>query len=606
LASAILPLILNCTKVFVNIIPLVKLRNDLDYFTYSLPTELEPVVERGSVVRVNFRNAEIYGVVLSLTNETPSVKVKPIISVDDDLKLSKWQVGLIEFLSKELLLSMSVLVNSILPDKPKRQTSKIAEPEIAHDFNDTLPLAIDLTQPKQLIKYKDEASKFGALRFLADSLKENEQMAIITPELESVGKLAACLTSKKDRLALYLKKLSVLQTWRNWQNVRCGQAQIIIGTRSSIFAPFANLKYIVIDDEENESHKQEEPNPRFRVHQIADYLAKELNLKVIYFSRAPSLELLHEVAKKNCAYQELKSATKVAELSVIDRSGERGQNEISFLSTQALEEIRETLEQKGRVLLYLNRKGYFRAYVCRDCETPQEISGGHLLSPVCQKCGSPKLSGQGLGLKEAAKVLRQFFPENTVGMLSAEDNDAVDSEIILGTEYALNHLNLQDFKLVIVVSADLFFYLSSYDAVERAFIKLSSLLHSLSSEQKMIIQTFKADHEIFSWLIRDDSKSYYLSEIAQRRQFNLPPFSAFVRLVYRARFLNDGFEEMSRIKSKIEEVIGAEIEVGEPLQVGEDKNRWELSLKIPQDFDLSRLSFLRSEPLVIDAHPLSS
>ena len=626
-------------KKVAQVIPLIRLKRDLNYFDYLIPNALQGQIKIGQLVEIPFRNKNVKGVVLNLVESSKfeNEKLKCIEKIIDPLPfLQNWQLDLIKFMSEHYFVSMAMVLKMIMPEIPKKTglAKETLWPEIKFRSVKSQAEFDFKTAEKpvllQYFKFEDKIKVY--LGLIERSLKQYKQILIIAPTLIDLKKIYQYLGDYKNEISVFLNDLPKNKYWYECLRIKNNQVKIIMGTRSAIFAPFNNLDLITIDEEDNENHKQEEPNPRYNVKTAAIKLKELLKCKVIFTALTPSLNSLYKVVQKDWQYFEINKLKDKPEIKIINRAEEFKKGNYSVFSEELCNKIGENLQQKKQIFLFLNRKGTFTQLNCKDCGyiancptchlpltyyASQELICHHCgfrqdLFLFCPNCQSPNLKITGIGTERIEIEIKKLFPKIKVLKLDLatplNNKDIDEFEIIIGTSYALDFINWQKINLIGVINADTLFYLPDFRSLEKTFNILMKMAIFLGNKKEMLVQTFSPHNFIFKALKNLDTKMFYEQEFKDRQELNYPPFCQLIKLIYQNIEFNYGQKQIEEVytflnsKAKENKII-----VNPPLlvytQQVRGRWRWQIIIKIT-DKNIS-LDFLKELPedIIIDVEP---
>ncbi|MFH0852157.1 MAG: primosomal protein N' [bacterium] len=423
--------------------------------------------------------------------------------------------------------------------------------------------------------------------------RENKnQILILVPTVSQIDILAKKVSPA--RRVLIHSGLKAKDLSQAWQKIASGQAQIIIGTRLAVFAPFCNLKKITIEDETNPVHYSWDMFPHYRVHEITKKLAEIFNAKLILKSIVPSIESHYlssdPQTEKN---PDLRYAVPGLAPSIIDLRQELRDGNFSIFSRQLQDEILQTLKNKQQVILFINRRGLATFVLCRDCgyvekcascEAPLTyhlIKSGELQKPIlichhcgkksqppslCPKCQSSRIKAFGTGTQRVEQEAQKLFKDAKILRLDSDTApDAIQqnkiieefrqkkADILIGTQMILN-ADIPKVPLVAIISADTLMHLPDFRSDEKMFqtiAQLKNLLfchsresgnpdHKLQVSQKtagcsFIIQTYNPSAAALKYAAVGRWDAFYKQEIETRQALKYPPFSQLIKLVFRHR-----------------------------------------------------------------------
>ncbi len=425
----------------------------------------------------------------------------------------------------------------------------------------------------------------------ARAVKElGKQSIIMVPEIALTVSLASLFKSRfKDRVAILHSALSKGERYDQWIRIAKGDADVVIGARSALFAPLSRLGLIVVDEEHDLSYKQEEKF-HYQARDAAIVRAKLSDAVVILGSGTPSVQSYQNAAIGKYGFLTMPTRIlkrelpdiKVIDMAQFERSS-TAQDE-SIVSPPLKEAIEENLTQKKQTILFLNRRGFSSLYLCRFCgETIRcpncEVSltyhkyGNNLLCHYCgfsvkppnrcPACNREDLKPYGFGTQRVVEVLEDLFPEARVERM---DRDTIkrkgevqkvlkrfmqhETDILVGTQMVTKGHDFPNVTLVGVISADLSLNYPDFRAGEVTFQLLSQVAGRTGRGNvpgKVIIQTFNPSHYAITATKDHNYKRFFSQEIALRRQVNYPPFS----IIANVRFLGNSKTETEKIANHI-------------------------------------------------------
>jgi primosomal protein N' (replication factor Y) len=476
------------------------------------------------------------------------------------------------------------------------------------------------------------------LQALAEAVKLGKKGIVLVPEIaltpQTIERFAARFP---HRVAVLHSRLSLGKQYDEWHRIRNGEFDVVIGSRSAVFAPQPDLGLIVIDEEHEWTYKQDN-SPHYHARDVAVRLGELTGAVVLLGSATPDVEAYHKA--QNGEYELLHLPERVVptagsplpRVEVVDMREELKAGNRGMFSRSLTRAINEAVAAGEQVILFLNRRGGATFIQCRSCgfvlrcrrcEVPlaQHIADDVL---VCHQCGyktpvpqaCPSCSGRqlkflGAGTQKLEQETRYSFPrarqlrwdsDITLGQTSHE---AIlkkfrnrEADILIGTQMIAKGLDIPSVTLVGVVSADTSLNLPDFRAGERTFQLLSQVAGRAGrgpSGGKVIVQTFSPEHYAIRAAARHDYVSFYQQEIAYRKQLRNPPFTRLARLV--CAHVSDAVcqREAEKMKKRLTEEMAARgaggIEIIGPAPVFfhrlRGRFRWQLILR---GFELS--SFL--------------
>jgi|GEM_PF-3631129 len=593
------------------IIPLARLKNDLDFFTYLIPQELQETIKLGQLVKIPFRSKTIEGVVRKLNDSIPQTEyaLKSVQEIADlNPILADWQIELIEFMSQYYLTSMATISAMIVPDIPKR--ALITNHEYTNKVDEKIALQNLIISKVEvenvghtLIKYRRMETKAGIIKSILEKLADGEQALIVVPQLRDIDEVLSFIPEYLNSTVVYLNDLPVSKHWQNWQSVEQGKAKIIIGTRSAIFAPFANLKQIIIDSEEDEYYKQEEPSPRYHVQTVASWLTTRHESNIAYLSQSPSVDRLHDTAQKLLTYQEFDQDIEYPTVQIVDLNKEHHVGNYTPLGLGLQMKIGEDLKPS---LLILNKNGFATGFACRDCKALTSVKDPSYLNSQCKNCRGGNIYFVGKGIDGVAADVKTLFPDIKVQVLSGDLNISTDAKIVVATLPTALQLDLSKFDTVASLRFDMYDGLGDQLISERIFLDHYKIVARMNEKQSFFAQTYSPDSEFLGMLNVASMKQFYLKVLKDRQSFNLPPYGMLVRLLYRADSIADGEKELKAMAPQLANFpAGVQIYPFQPMRnfFRNTTYYWSALVKVKNHEYLKFLKPLRSLPVIIDVDP---
>lgn len=386
------------------------------------------------------------------------------------------------------------------------------------------------------------------------------QVLILLPEIVLTSQLVNRVHSQiSGNIAEWHSGLTPKARRNNWLSIANGSAQIIIGARSALFLPYKNLKLIIIDEEHDSSFKQEQ-GIIYNARDMAIILAKLENISIILSSATPLLETIYHVKKGNYNHVKLTKRFGGAELPQI-----KVVNNKQWISNELFEGIKQTIEKKQQVMLFLNRRGYAQLAVCKKCGYKISCSNCAVwlayhkkknvllchhcsyqlkLPEKCSNCQSQQsLSLCGIGIERLLEEIVKLIPNAKTAIISSDQKSlgsVIDSvlkeevNIIIGTQVIAKGHNFPKLTLVGVINADLGLENSDLRAAEKTY----QLLHQVAGRSgrfnekgTVIVQTNNPESLIIKALQQQKRDLFYEIELESRSKAKMPPFSRLIALI---------------------------------------------------------------------------
>jgi primosomal protein N' (replication factor Y) len=475
------------------------------------------------------------------------------------------------------------------------------------------------------------------LRSVQDTLARGKTALILVPEIALtlwIGRQCrAWFGARFEGVAVLHSALSDVERAREWWRVRNGEARVVVGTRSAVFAPLENLGLIIVDEEQENSYKQEE-TPRYHGRDVAIVRAKLENALILLGSATPSLETYHHAV--NGKYELLTMATRVenrsmASVEIVDLRDEFQQTHLtSPISKKLHESIAEALSFQTQALVLINRRGYSWSVLCRSCGASVPCVNCSIsmtyhknrnrlechycgsLQPVpktCPQCDSKYIYFFGEGSEHLEERLRKEFPGARIARLDRdtartkqqyqETLEAFASgalDILVGTQMLAKGHDFQRVTVVGVVSADSSLSMPDFRAAERTFQLLTQVAGRAGRGDlpgRALIQTFYPEHYAIQDAVQQDYLSFYERELNFRRMMAYPPFTSLANVIVRDKSLENAIRWSRRLSEYFSPHDGKGLRVmgpaSAPLARLKKEHRYQFLLKSPKRTVLNKL-----------------
>jgi primosomal protein N' (replication factor Y) len=414
-------------------------------------------------------------------------------------------------------------------------------------------------------------------------LEAGRSAILLVPEIGLTPAVAADLHQVfGDEVAILHSALSDAERAEQWHRIKRGEARMVVGTRSAVFAPVADLALIIVDEEQDSSYKQEE-TPRYHARDIAVVRASMANAVVMLGSATPSLESYFNAKKNKYALVELPDRVEqrpLPEVEIIDMRQEfqeTGHEQV--ISRKLANEIKDRLERKEQVMVLLNRRGYSPVVLCRTCGKKLECTNCAIslthhkrdhkmvchycgytapVPKICGHCGSEYVYFLGTGSEKLEELLHGMFPQARIARL---DRDTVrghedfertlnalsegELDLLVGTQMIAKGHDIHGVTLVGVVGADAALGLPDFRAAERTFQLLTQVAGRAgrgNSPGKVVLQTYFQDHYAVQYAAQHDFTGFYEKELRFRNWMHYPPYSALANVLIRSDKLDDALQ----------------------------------------------------------------
>ncbi len=440
------------------------------------------------------------------------------------------------------------------------------------------------------------------MELIEDALNRGKTSIVLVPEISLTPQMVLRFQKRfGDNIAAIHSALSDGEKYDEWRRIVKGEAKIVIGARSAIFAPLKNIGMIIIDEEHSDSYKQDDSNPRYSAKDVALIRAKYHDCPLIMGSATPSLEAFARAKKGVFKLLELPNRINGKELpkiNIIDM------NEIikktkGHFSEELLAAISLRLKKKEQVILLLNRRGYSSFVTCKNCGYTFKCPNcditltyhkssrtlrchycgyGTKVYDTCPNCHEKSINDLGVGTERIEEELGKLFPESRIlrmdfdttsrkgmheKMITAFKNQEYD--ILLGTQIVSKGLDFDNVTLVGVINSDTSLNIPDFRSSETTFSLLAQVAGRAgrsTKEGEVIIQTFNPDHYAIQYTKKHDYLGFYNKEMFIRRELKYPPFYYICYLKISGKDSDYIYGEVNKIKKVLENKLENTIILG--------------------------------------------
>jgi len=577
----------------------------------------------GELVKVPFGRKEAVGLVWGVQKERPRVdyEIKEILglayppndegTIGQSRLLSEGLLKLAHFISKHYFTRPRTVVKTMIPKKvlePPKRAIKAADdyspptnqkekpPKPTSDQKQAWEKIQKTDKPVLLYGVTGSGKTEIYLRMIEQAIKAGKKVIYLVPEIALTPQLIQRLDRRFPhlRVAIIHSYLGDAKRRDIWWQIKRGEVDIVLGSRSAIFAPLDNLGLIVMDEEHEWSYKQDQA-PRYDTHMLALQMQKLTGYRLIMGSATPRVE--HFYLAKQGTFELVQLPTRISRtekmpaVAVVDMRDELKKKNFSPLSEKLQSAIQETLDKKEQVILFLNQRGTARAITCRECGwrdicphcditlTYHQKGGkqqlichycGYVKTPPdrCPACGGVQLKQTGIGTQRVEKEVAKMFPQAKVTRL---DRDSTDDpqvyeqiyqglverkiDIVVGTQMIGKGLDLPKVSLVGIVLADTGLFVPDFRSEERTFQVLTQVAGRAGRREpgQVILQTYDPKNEVLIQSQRHDYLSFYQREIANRKKFNYPPFTMLIKVSSVDSSAQKAYQQLEQFYAKIKD-----------------------------------------------------
>ncbi len=497
------------------------------------------------------------------------------------------------------------------------------------------------------------------LRCLEKVLAEGGSGLVLVPEIGLTPAASGAVERRfGSQTAVLHSALSDGERWREWKRIRAGEAKVVVGPRSALFAPFENLGLIVVDEEHDAAYKQQDA-PRYNARDVSLVAARHLEIPVLLCSATPSVEASALVERGLAERLQLTRRVAGGELpsvELVDLRGEPpepGEQGRTLFSRRLRELLTETVGRGELAILLMQRRGWAPIYLCRDCGhrvacpacsvslvVPQRSGdlrchycGHRERAPSrCPACGGDLLDAVGAGTEKVAHHLRNIRPEASSAILDRDTvrrrsglQDTLGAfaagavQVLIGTQMVAKGHHFPNVTLTGVISADAMLSLPDFRASERTFQLLTQVAGRAGRGERpgrVVIQTYYPEHPAVRLACNHDVTTFLSEELVFRRSFSYPPVTRLTLVRFEAtseRLARDGAEAAARAVTPVSERVRLRGPAPAPLERIRNHWRWQLLLSAAnRELLREMLEKIEAQPVargvrrVIDVDPIST
>ena len=432
-------------------------------------------------------------------------------------------------------------------------------------------------------------------------LKQGKSSIVLVPEISLTPQMIERFKKRfGDKIAALHSALSEGEKYDEYRRISRGEASIVIGARSAIFAPLKNVGIIIIDEEHSDSYKQTDPSPRYHARDIAIIRGKYHNASVVLGSATPSLESMARALKGVYKLLELPNRINgnLPKVNIIDMNKELKKVKGHF-SLELINEIKTRLNKSEQIILLLNRRGYSSFVTCKNCGytfkcpkcditlTYHKTSNtlrchycgyGEKVYEICPSCKEKALSNLGIGTEKIEEELKDLFPATKILRMDYDTTSKKgmhekmiekfknhEYDILLGTQMVAKGLDFSNVTLVGVINADTSLNIPDFRSSENTFSLLSQVAGRSGRSEKsgsVVIQTYNPDHYAIALTKYHDYLSFYKKEMSIRRQLKYPPYYYICNIRISGKDKDYILNEAIKIKNSFEKNFNSTIILG--------------------------------------------
>lgn len=410
------------------------------------------------------------------------------------------------------------------------------------------------------------------MHLISRALNEGKSAIMLVPEISLTPQVVALFRARfGEKIALLHSSLSAGERFDEWRRIFCGEAQVVVGARSAIFAPCENVGVIIIDEEHEQSYISE-ANPRYDSKEVAAFRAKYNSCPLVLGSATPSIDDYQRAQDGEITLVEMPvraNGKPLPKIQIVDMMNELRSGNSGTFSTQLISDLAKVINDKKQAMVFINRRGYSSFMMCRECGYVAKCNDcdvslvyhrednrlkchycgkQYKVLDVCPNCGSRSIKQGAVGTERIVHELAQIFPDVKILRM---DNDTTSKKnahqkllqefastkpcILVGTQMIAKGHDFEDVTLVGIVDADQSLYRADYRATERCFqliTQVSGRAGRSQNEGKVDLQTYSPRHYVYKFAANYDYKAFFKKEANIRKTAAFPPFSKIIRILF--------------------------------------------------------------------------
>ncbi len=410
------------------------------------------------------------------------------------------------------------------------------------------------------------------MHLISKALSQGKTAIMLVPEISLTPQVMSTFKARfGEQIALIHSSLSAGERFDEWRRIFSGDAKVVVGARSAIFAPIENVGIIIVDEEHEQSYISES-NPRFDSKEVALFRAKFNHCPLVLGSATPSIEDYQKAVTGEIQLLEMPvraNGRPLPKIQIIDMLNEIRAGNGGIFSTQLLSDLAKVINDKKQAMLFINRRGYSSFMMCRECGYLAKCKDcdvslvyhrednrlkchycgkQYKVLDRCPNCGSDKIKQGAVGTERIVSELQKIFPDVKILRM---DNDTVSKKnshqkileqfastlpaILVGTQMIAKGHDFENVTLVGIVDADQSLYRSDYRSTERCFSLITQVSGRAGRSQfegKVDLQTYSPRHYVYKFAANYDYKGFFKKEANIRATAKFPPFSKIIRILF--------------------------------------------------------------------------
>ena len=436
------------------------------------------------------------------------------------------------------------------------------------------------------------------LDIIKKTVEMGKQAVFLVPEISLTPQMVRRVMSRfGDRAAVFHSSLTQKQRYDQWKRIKDKEADIVVGARSAVFAPFDNVGIFIIDEEHENTYKSEQ-SPKYSTAEIARFRANQHSAAVLLASATPLVESTYKAQSGKYKPLFLNKRVNDAPLpraEIADMREEMADGNMSIFSRRLIEEMSENLKSGRQTILFLNRRGFSSFVSCRNCGYVVQCPNCNVsltyhksvdkmvchycdyvtdVPHTCPSCGSKYIRYFGIGTQKVADEIEKLFPDASVIRMDADttakrmSHETLlnkfknrEADILVGTQMISKGLDFENVTLVGIIAADMSLNMDDYRAAERTFDLITQVCGRAGRGKyggRAVIQTYNPENETIVSAAKQDYDEFYKDEIELRKMLVYPPFCEFLNFVFTSENKNTAQSTARRFYGDVQRIAQTE------------------------------------------------
>ena len=556
------------------------------FFTYLAPDDINVGDKVSIPLARKPKGAEGYVVSIDTTPGIETDKVKEIISIDKDRSLTPeiidtaiWMrsrygvkyidaIRMFDVTGKRVPKQIKAYDETKLEDEPTlSEEQKYAVLDICNSIDNQLGKSF-------LIHGVTNSGKTEVyIRAVKSAIARGKSAIVLVPEIALSSQIAERFSKRfgKEQVAIMHSKLKTSERLAEWMRIKSGEAKIVVGARTAVFAPASDIGVIIIDEEHESTYKSDH-NPKFETVDVAFRRSKYHNATLVLGSATPSIVSYNRAM--DGIYQLIEMKNRIGnsimpEVQIVDMRDELRSGNSSIISRKLLASIEQTVKDGDQVILFLNRRGFSTQVLCPECgyimmcpdcditltyHKKENAAICHYcgrkfkIPELCPECGNNNLSFIGTGTERLEETIEELVPNAKVERFdldTAKNSSEIKktlrhfnsgkTNILVGTQILAKGLDFKNVGLVGIILADSSLNIPDYRSPERTFQLITQVSGRAGREggkSKVILQTYQPEDDTIKKAANGDYYGFYEQELAHRKNMNYPPFSDIITVIF--------------------------------------------------------------------------